>query len=253
MESGLDLYIVQYMREIKTLNFIKRNSVLFTIYGICLFFLFSLVACEKDNKVLDEEGIETNSCADLELEHFLLNDSFISIPYTREKSLLFIDSLNNEIVFDFFQKERLFYTTQGKINCEFDNSIKINVTAKIDTYEFYLVTNSNFIDREFLISLRATLGIHNDISYIYDVLNVIAFPKNGGNSLSALTIQVNQRDNFYIKEDNNFHDSTIGVTLNGKVFYNVYYDNYRNDIYYNYEFGLIAFRDNSNKLWVLKN
>lgn len=139
------------------------------------------------------------------------------------------------------------------MNCVFDNSIKINVTAKIDTYEFYLVTNSNFIDKDFLITLRATIGIHDDITHVYDVLYILTFPKNGGSSISSLTIQVNQRDNFYIKEDNNFHNSYTSVTLNGRIFYDVYYDSYTKDIYYNYEFGLIAFRDNLNKLWVLKN
>lgn len=83
----------------------KRKSVLFHIYAISVLFSFLLIACENDNNELIEEPegtIETNSCIDLELEHILLNDSFKSIPYTREKSLNFVDSLDNEIVFAFF-------------------------------------------------------------------------------------------------------------------------------------------------------
>ena len=231
----------------------KRDLTTIFLYTIIIFTFHLSLSCEQDNNEIIEQ---IEPCKDLELEYILLNDSFKSIPYNKfDKELHFIDSLNNEVVFEFFQKERLFITGGGIIDCPTDNSKRINVTAKCDHYSFYLASNSDEVDIEIYIALSAQLGLAQDYAFVYDRLDIVAFPKNqASSSLSSLDIQVNQRENNYFSENNNFYNPVDSINLNGKVFYNVYYEPWpvKDYLYYNYEFGLIAFKNSSGKLWVLK-
>ena len=223
------------------------------ISTILVTILLLFVGCTKENEPeFIEEIVETAPCAAQNIEFTLLNDSFKSIPYIKEKTLIFTDSLNNEISLEFSPKKRTFYTTQGSINCALDNSKKTTINAKIDTFEFDLTSN-NAIDLSILFRLQAVIGFDKDSVFVRDMLDIITFPKAGGSNISQLNIQVNQRTNYYFNKSNNFHNSVESIQLNGKTYYDVFYDHGVDNLYYNYELGLVAFRDKSKKLWVLKN
>ncbi|OOG77954.1 hypothetical protein [Flavobacterium sp. A45] len=238
----------------------KRNVTKLLLFTAIIFTFLLLISCEQDdnnneNKKDIIEQIEP--CINLELKYILLDSSFKSIPYTKiDKKLHFIDSLNNEVVFEVVQRERKFYsTTGGEIKCPSDNSKKINVEAEVDNYSMWLVSDSDEVDIKFLISLQATLGLAKDYAFVYDRLDIIAFPKKeSGNNISYIDIQVNQRENNYFSSSNNFYKPIDSINLKGKIFYNVYHNPWTVKGYmcYNYEFGLIAFKDSSGKLWILK-
>jgi hypothetical protein len=233
----------------------KRDVTTIFLFTTIIFAFLSLLSCSQDNNENDIiEQIEP--CKDLELKYILLDDSFKSIPYTKfDTKLHFTDSLNNEIVFELTQRERKFYTTVGEIDCPSDNSKKIKVTAKADNYSMWLVSNSDEVDVTISISLQATLGLAKDYAFVYDRLDIRAFPKDlPSTNLSYIDIQVNQRENNYFSSSNNFYKPVDSINLNGKIFYNVYYNPWTVKGYmcYNYEFGLIAFKNSSGKLWVLK-
>jgi hypothetical protein len=232
----------------------KRDFTTIFSYSTIIFTFLLLISCEQNNNEIDIiEQIEP--CKDLELKYILLDDSYKSIPYTKfDTKLHFIDSLNNEVVFELIQRERKFYGTGGEINCPSDNSKKIEVKAEVDTYSMWLVSNSDEVDIKILISLQATLGLAKDYTFVYDRLNIRAFPKKEyGNDISYIDIQVNQRENNYFSS-NNFYKPIDSINLNGKIFYDVYHNPWTVKGYmcYNYEFGLIAFKNSSGKLWVLK-
>lgn len=233
----------------------KRDLTTIFSYTTIIFTFLLLISCEQNNNENDIiEQIEP--CKNLELKYILLDDSYKSIPYTKfDKKLHFIDSLNNEVVFDLIQRERIFHGTGGEINCPSDNSKKIKVEAKVDTYSMWLVPNSDEVDIKILISLQATLGLAKDYAFVYDRLCISAFPNNQASfNLSYIDVQVNQRENNYFLSNNNFYKPIDSINLNGKIFYNVYHNPWTVKGYmcYNYEFGLIAFKNSSGKLWVLK-
>ncbi len=232
-----------------------KHSFIFRNYIIISMTLRLFVGCQSNDveefpiEIIEEEIPEL--CPDIDMGVFdLLNDSFKSTPYKREKYLYFTDSLNNEITFAFKQKKRTYYTTYSQRTCPLDNSKSFDVTGKIDTYEMWLINEPNKIAIDMLIQIQASAMYFKDTTIVHDILQIITFPKEGGNDINSINIEVDKRTNNYLDSAYNYHQPLDSISLHGKMFYNVYADS--NKLYYSYDAGVIALRDASNKLWVIK-
>lgn len=207
-------------------------------------FTILISSCKKE---------DANLCEDEFLGFFrLLKSSTESIPFNKTTKLIFQDSLGDEVVMQFkvdssnYNSGQVIYT--GK--CKYDETYEKEYRAEIDLYNYIISEVGDSLDMDFKIRLIVE-PFNNNFGNVNvsDKLHLFRIVKNNSSdSEEVLTILVNQRELTY-EELSNF-PKPQSITLLGREFEDVYYD-YNALAYYNYSYGLIAFRDWDNNLWVL--
>lgn len=238
------------MATIEEKRIMKHIEKYFSVIAIILLVsLFLTSSCSKD-KIED-------LCAEEYLgEIYLLESSRNSIPYNENTSLYFQDSLGNETIFQidmeyYGYKIRNFSHIQ---TCEYDNSLEKKYKVHKDKYSYVIKESAQTLNKRFLLRLETEpfYDPFSPVSYdtIYDRLAVFIASKTDSTSYySNLRILVNPR-NLSENDIDDFIDPVEEITLLNKTFYSVFISKISKE-YYNYEYGLIAFRDWDNKLWVL--
>ena len=190
-------------------------------------------------------------------EMFLLESSRNSIPYIENTNLYFQDSLGNEIVLvvDMNNTGYKIWDSQHIMACEQDTSQQKKYGITIDNYRYLIVEKYNTLNIRYDLTLEVRPSYTPfTIDSVADILKVCRGSKNDTNSYGCnLTVLVNPR-NMREKDLNWYQKNRKPVdelTLLNKTFQNVYISQLDSNEFYNYEFGLIAFKDWQKKLWVL--
>ena len=226
----------------------KQMEKYYLLIALILFFLVSTTSsCKK-------ESIEEQCAEEYLGEISLLESSRNSIPYNENTSLYFRDSLENETIFQ-IDMEIEGYKEKWNVSyhfaCEFDNSIQKIYNIKIDQYRYIISESANTLDKQFALHLAPEPSYNPfNIDTISDQLGVYkGRVSNSGAYATNLKILVNPR-NLSEDEIKLFQSPVDEITLLNRTFYDVYISLDSKE-YYNYEKGLVAFRDYDEKLWVL--
>ena len=221
------------------------------IVALILLFLVSVISsCKK-------ESIEEQCAEEYLGEMYLLESSRNSIPYNKNTSLYFQDSLENETVFQ-VDMENVGYRIMNRYYsepCEFDNSLEKIYKVRSDHYRYFISESTKTLNLTFLLVLDIQPSYYPfNINKISDELGVGRGSKTDSTTAAYginLNILVDPRT---LSEDEikkrNFQSPVDEITLLNRTFYDVYISSNSKE-YYNYELGLIAFRDYDEKLWVL--
>lgn len=195
--------------------------------------------------------IMATSCSDddIDLGEFnLMEGSKSAVPYQEDLLITFKDSLGNQAVFEFDTSQSGF-SNMGHLDMSAPNGE--DYSAKVETYEVYLGEPEPILGIEFRVNVRVSVDFLNDVE-ITDMLIVdMDYYKEGYHLAHFIEQVVNPRgaSAAYIEQ---FPDAINEITLLDKTFQDVYVSQH-STIYYNHEFGVIAFRDSNNKLWVYDN
>lgn len=225
---------------------LKSHTFLFVLLSIAIL----CTTCE----------IFEGPCADEDMGHLYLLTSLIDIsPYTKDVYIFFKDSVENEQVFEFIN-EKAGHTTEQysstNVPCPSDANERKEFKAKTEEYYFSITQKQNdSIGISFSISLSVSLGYLNGLM-VFDELSITAFPPSEtgygyGSYLldDFIHLIANPRD--CVEEFlSQYPQPETEVTLLGKSFNNVYSSSNSN-LLYNYEFGIIGFKDDSGTFWVL--
>lgn len=222
-------------------NLIRALSLLFGIF----FFLFILVSCKKDKSV--------DPCGPEDLgEIHLLENARASIPFNQLMMLVYKDSLNHETDFIFRNDSLGLNTSHFSIQtqCPADPFEEKVYTGLSDNYTYYLTESGNTTGLKFIWMIAVTLAEDEGGFLISDMLGVAVGRKPSIDVYGGeLWLMINQRE----QSDSaamTFPQPMASINLLDKTFYNVY-TNPDSSVYYNYSEGMVAFRDNDDKLWVL--
>ena len=229
-------------------KFISHSFFIFSI--ISFLFLLIISSCKTKDPI--------NICEDEYVGEFrLLESSSISIPYSKNLNLFFKDSIGNEKVFEFDFDNGGYYITDSPYStpCDANSSLEKYLIANTDNYHYRIYETSPSNDLRFLISLCAIpFSLGTEIVKLSDQFIVTRFleitPQTNNYDI-ALILMVNRRD---LKEEeiDSFPKPIEELELQGKIF-NKVYTNIDSSLYYNYELGIIAFKDQEkNHLWVLE-
>ena len=216
-----------------------------------LILIISFNGCTK------EEENQPTSCPQVDLgEFYLLKSSLNSYPYSKDEATFkFSDSSNNEIAFRLAiaPVDSHLVSWYGRANnlCHYDNSM-IEFIARAEYYKRGFYSIDEYVELDYEIILH--VDFRNDSSiFDSDVLSIFKqYPQpNDASRYSVMDILINQRNNPSADYMSNWPKSIPTILLNKKIFKDVY-TSYENDLYFNFEYGIIAVRDSTNKLWVLK-
>lgn len=219
----------------------KTRIILFSfLIGLALF------SCKK----------EEESCSDIYHGSTTYTEkSLESIPYLDKSIVIFKDSLNQEIEFivkDLGDKEAS-WEFPGNCETNFNDTILHRLDVKLRKIEL----NNDSIEFHFGIYIITLL----DWDYFrkYDKLFVV---HNIGDSIFLQNFEmVSDRRDVPEKqaEEINFAVNTLEpeIEIFGETFQDVYhlkfFDKYApHKLYYNIEFGVISFKDNTGKRWVFE-
>ena len=212
--------------------------------------LFSAISCSNDK---EPDPIAPACCeADSLGGYTMLPESRTSIPYQENTNLYFRDNADNEIMFIFRPDDQSYgITDNGTLRtCPCDPEFKQVIKVGGDAYHYFLSEIPRSLNITFLLDLSLR-PFHGEDNLIADVLNISISDNSDSTSYSGLmSILVNQRNltsNYITGYKNTPIDS---VLLLDKWFSNVYLDD-EGTVWYNFDQGLIAFRDRSEKIWVL--
>ena len=225
----------------------KQIEKYYPVIGLLLLFLVSAISsCKK-------ESIEEQCAEEYLGEIYLIESSRNSIPYNENTSLYFQDSLENETIFQIDMENEGYKIWNGSIHeaCEFDNSIQKIYKIKYDQYWYIISESAKTLDKQFALALATEPSPYpTNSETISDQLTVYkSRVSNSSAYVTNLKILVNPRN---LSEDDikRFQSPVDEITLLNRTFYDVYISSDSKE-YYNYEAGLIAFRDYDEKLWVL--
>lgn len=194
--------------------------------------------------------IPCEPCVDINYEPIDLSPcSFKSIPYKTDTNLVFEDNLNNEVIYNLIaQKNNLYYrTSTSTLYCNWDKAYPYTIEGQGQALEFYLITDDNEFDFGFVIMLSVDYSHVSNELLFKENINLTKFDTNGY-QLNYTLICLYPEDPRIGENRSVFYPEKL---LNDKIFQNVY-EGWENDLFYNYEYGLIGFRDDKQKLWVLK-
>ena len=219
------------------------DSIYILIIIISILFIHS---CKKDSiSLCGEEFLG---------EMYLLESSRNSIPYNENSNLFFQDSLGNEILFEVDMNNRGYEVWDGhfSMQCEHDPTQQKVYGVIFDDYRYYLIDKSDSLNIRFLIELSVSASSDPfTIDTVSDRLHIHRSSKYDTVSYASnLQIIVNPR-NMPENEVDWFEKPVEELQLLDKTFNDVYISNLDSNEYYNYESGLIAFKDWDGKLWVL--
>lgn len=212
----------------------KRSSMInfFTRLAVVMLAAYVTVACS------DETDLG---------EYKLLEESKNAIPYSGNMLLTFTDSLGNQTVFEYDETQN----GTGMGYQEGKTPEGEDFSAKVENYGCYLGEKEMNLGIDFRISLAVNVDFLSTWE-ITDLLHVdLNYNKEDYHQAHFLEQVIAPREatTTYLEQ---FPEEISEITLLDQTFTNVYTDNY-STLYYNYEQGVVAFKDFSGKLWVLTN
>lgn len=216
-----------------------------------LFFLLIVAlaaSCKKKEPPSAPECCDTANLG----EYLLLTGSRNSIPYQADTTLYFRDASNNEIMFTLRNSPEVYTRTDQSTTrrCPCNQDFDQIINASGDAFHFLLKQPDLSLDLSFLLNLH-TQPFHGQECLVADVLEISVQDKNDTGSYGGvLRILVDPRNltGEYLKW---YRDLPVdSIELLGSTFYDVYSDA-NNEVWYNFEDGLVAFSDRQDKLWVL--
>jgi len=205
-------------------------------------------------------GIFEGPCSDEDLGQLYLMTSLDDIgPYTEDLLIHFKDSSGNEKTFEFLSQNIDHWTDQHSstnVPCPSDVSERKEYKAKTEEYYYSVVqpqTGTPGINFGFHLSVRLMylngLMICDMLEFnnAYLTLNTIAYSSDYP-TYDGMTLIPHPRD---CSEEflSDYPQPIPELTLLDKSF-NEVYSSVDSNIYYNFEFGIIGFKDDSGMLWV---
>ncbi len=165
------------------------------------------------------------------------------IPFTGTESVTFISD-TSEMVFTGQEKESIFENTRYNSDQSGFFNVQKDFYADMERQTLYLGSdNTSYYLRYYLQKYMGESGE-------WDILRVSL--ADGDFYKNEIKIVVYETDSHDKGEIFNFSSS---INLGGKVYSNVYFWKQENrplELYYNKEYGVIAFKLSSNELWTLK-
>jgi len=182
----------------------------------------------------------------------MLSNARGSIPFTSDVDLRYRNSQGVITRFDFNTDATGYVSSAVLIEkpCSEDPDAIQKYTAEIDFYSYSIAESVPLTELNFIWQVSVQLEIKDDSVYKYDVFGIGVFRDGLENEISSeLAVLVNQRS--LPDEDTvQFPVALPEIVLRGKTFKNVY-TNPDSTVYYNFSQGMVAFRDNSDELWIL--
>lgn len=224
-------------------SFRKARGTLFVFLSLLILF-----SCKK------EEPIDTpDMCAEKFVGEFkLLENARSSIPYLENTRLFFKDVNGHQAIYEFLYANRGYdilsiSTTQP---CESDSSRAQIVKASSDSYLYLINEVTDIINMKFMVRLNVEPFFQDTIA-ASDQLGVsISYDSIGPDYTGTLTLLINPRE-IPQQAITHFSKPLEEVVLIDRTFFNVY-TNADFSFFYNYEQGIIAFKDKEKHLWVLE-
>ena len=217
---------------------------------VILSFLIIPVSCD----------IFEGPCSDEDLGQLYLMTSLNDIsPYTENMLIYFKDSLGNEQTFEFINQNVGHGTDQHSstnVPCPSDANKRKEYKAKTEEYYFSIIQPETVTPRiNFGFNLSVRLMYLNGLMVCdmfefhnaYPTINTIGYSSDYP-TYDGMTLITHPRD---CSEEflSQYPQPTSEVTLLDKNFNDVY-SSLNSNIYYNYEFGIIGFKDDAGDLWV---
>ncbi len=231
----------------------------FPLSTIPLFpFLFLLIltlfsACSDDDEMMvipmEPEGNQS-----IDIGDYSINQSSLeSIPYLDKSQIVFIDSTDKETIFEIEESDLLLNSGA--------TFFKYNVFEEGDTVEYpytsqvkRLVLSSDSLNLRLDLSLTARPYYPDPESRnVADIMNIFC----GVPDTTFSSVQV-----FYHETDQRTYPSTWNpevldeITFHGRTFTDVFNNDFidaKLQVYWNYEFGIVAFTDLTDNLWRFKD
>lgn len=219
-----------------------------------LFFINLIISVVIFNTSCNKEDVKApeNDPSKIDLGQFdLLPESFDAIPYQNKTEIIFIDSFQTETTFK-LEEFDLFYVER--------NLYRYNVFELGDTIIYkHRGQKKLFYADNGALGMRFTIGLKAEpydqdpsIGAVADILKIGWIDLN--NLDDGVTIFIHEVNIRTFPESTN-DDPIEEKEFIDKLFYNVFTDNFpspKSDVYYNFEFGIVAFTDKTGKLWRFK-
>ena len=220
----------------------KTFKIGITIF-LSVLFIFNFTSCKNDDNI---------DCCVLEenIGEFLLKpESRNSIPYENKLKIYFVDSLDNEVYFEFDEENQGLQQTSMSVSkkCDCNPSIWEVKNADTKSYVYIISEPQQLLNMKFLIHLSPN-PFHGDDFLVADVLSISLNKATDSTSFGGLMdILVDERN--LTEEYISWYQTTKLDTVQiGDRIFNDVYANY--NVFYNFEYGLVAFLDRESKLWV---
>ena len=220
------------------------------VFIVLLTGILTINSCSKDD---DGNLIEDNPCKDEIIgEYYLLENSKNSVPYNEDLRLYFKDATGNQVNFEVTKSATDYpqYIYALDTQCEYDSSQKKYYITTGEAYFYDIKEPLESLGVSFDLFLgNGFFGI-NDIK-IFDQLK-FSMDYSNENNCSEDNISILINSNQLTDERVALYPKSTfinEVTLLNKTFEDVYVGS-DEKIYYNYEVGLIGFKDQADNLWV---
>ena len=177
-----------------------------------------------------------------------------SVPYLNKTTVVFRDSLNQEIKFTVTDKgdNDWHWTLPGNCETNYYDTIFYDFNAKAREIEI----KNDSINFYFTLYITTLLDWENFQEYDLLLINHNLADSNGFQNLEIMTDQRSITN----KEAEKINSTILFETefeIFEKTYYDVYHNKYMdiyfaNKLYYNSEYGIVSFKDNSGKRWVFE-
>ncbi|HMT55103.1 MAG TPA: hypothetical protein PKD16_18855 [Saprospiraceae bacterium] len=219
--------------------------------NIRYFFFATLIlafSCSKDSMISDMDN-EMDDKYNVNIGSYkLLQSSIDAMPYLGKKSIVFVDSSANEMVFVINESPIL----EGNVTLFTYNVYQAGDIVNYHysrQYKTFLISNDSS-GLEFICSLESTpYYTEPQKKFVADVFNVIIKNPNDQNSFRQVFYHITNQRTWPITT--NTPPISEKIILN-RTFQDVLIDDFTNPlsiVHFNYEFGIISFTDFDGKLW----
>lgn len=214
-------------------------NIMRTRIQFCFAIILFVFSCSEDNIIPKKDDIHN---VDIGIYH-LLQSSIDTIPYLGKKSIVFVDSNSNSIVFEIIEKP----ITQNKGEYFYSDSIKYHFSFQT---KLFTIRNDS-LKIEFIFSLESLpYFIEPKKEYVADIINI---------TLMDPGIEYTYREVFYHVTNNRTWPSSWQYQaikekkILNRIFQDVLHNEFQDPlsfVYFNYKYGIISFTDLSGKLWI---
>ncbi|HQV67376.1 MAG TPA: hypothetical protein PLO48_11245 [Saprospiraceae bacterium] len=220
--------------------------------NIRYFFFATLIlvfSCSKDTMISDMDN-EMDDKYNVNIGSYnLLQSSIDAMPYLGKKSIVFVDSSANEMVFVINERPVSQYksATLYKYNVyEVGDTVKYHYSSQ---YKTFLISNVS-AGLEFICSLESKPYYNEPKNeYVADAINIMLKNPNEEFTFNQVFYHITNQRTWPITT--NTPPISEKIILN-RTFHDVLIDDFTNPlsiVHFNYEFGIISFTDFDGKLW----
>lgn len=178
-------------------------------------------------------------------EFVLMEDSKNALPFTESVHITFIDSLGNTALYK-YDSEVDYWS--GERHNDLFSPLGQEYSSKTEVCGYHLGEVDKVLDVDFNIELGVNVGFQDGGVEITDVLTASLNYYNG-KYYDYIQMVLHPRT-ASAEHIESFIQPQAQVTFLGKSFNNVC-ESQRSTLFINDEFGIVAFRDSENTLWVL--